>query len=34
MKEIKEDGCRRSKYKGKNLANQTEIFRFEGEYEG
>jgi hypothetical protein len=28
--EIKDDECGRSKYKGRNLADQMRIFRFEG----
>jgi hypothetical protein len=29
-REIKDDECRRNKYKGENLADQTRIFRFKG----
>jgi hypothetical protein len=31
---MKDDECGTSKYKGENMGEYDEIFRFEGEYEG
>jgi hypothetical protein len=31
---MKDDECDRSKYKGENMGEYDGIFRFEGEYEG